>query len=43
MSKISMNAPAPDFVLADFNGKNIRLSDYKGNSNVLLIFNRGFF
>ncbi len=43
MSKISMKATAPDFELADFNGKNIRLSNYKGISNVLLIFNRGFF
>ncbi len=43
MSKISMNAPAPDFELADFTGKRIRLSNYKGNSNVLLVFNRGFF
>jgi peroxiredoxin len=40
--KISINALSPDFELSDFTGKTIRLSDYKGSSNVLLVFNRGF-
>ena len=42
MSKIDLNQPAPDFSLADFEGKKISLADYKGRKNVLLVFNRGF-
>jgi peroxiredoxin len=34
---------APDFSAADSEGKVIRLSDYKGRKNVVLVFNRGFF
>jgi peroxiredoxin len=41
MSTISINAPAPDFELADFTGKPVRLSDFNGRL-VLLVFNRGF-
>jgi peroxiredoxin len=42
MSQISMNTPAPDFELADFTGRTVRLSDFCGRTNVLLVFNRGF-
>ncbi len=35
--------PAPDFTAADSEGASIRLSDYKGKKNVLIVFNRGFF
>jgi peroxiredoxin len=42
MSKVELNASAPDFSLADFQGNQIRLSDYKDQSNVLLVFNRTF-
>jgi len=42
MSRAALNKPAPDFTLEDFNGKTVRLSDYRGKSNVLLVFNRGF-
>lgn len=41
MPKVQLNAPAPDFELADFAGNPVRLSDYRGQ-NVLLVFNRGF-
>jgi peroxiredoxin len=42
MAQISLNTPAPDFEMADFNGNLVRLSDQIGKSNVLLVFNRGF-
>jgi mycoredoxin-dependent peroxiredoxin len=42
MSRIALNAPAPDFSLADYHGETIRLSDYRGKSNVVLVFNRTF-
>jgi peroxiredoxin len=29
---------APDFILADQNGKKVRLSDYHGKKNVVLAF-----
>lgn len=43
MSLVELNKPAPDFTLTDFNGTEVRLSDFKGKKNVLLVFNRGFF
>lgn len=33
---------APDFSLIDTQGSGVRLSDYRGKKNVVLIFNRGF-
>jgi peroxiredoxin len=33
---------APDFVLQDFLGQSVRLSDYRGDKNVVLVFNRSF-
>ena len=42
MSRIELNQPAPDFTLIDINGNEVRLSDFQGKKNVLLIFNRGF-
>jgi peroxiredoxin len=42
MTQISINEAAPDFSLADFTGREVRLSEYRGVKNVLLIFNRGF-
>jgi peroxiredoxin len=33
---------APDFELPDFTGQPVRLSDYHGKANVVLVFNRGF-
>jgi peroxiredoxin len=34
---------APDFTTTDSEGKILHLSDYKGNKNIVLVFNRGFF
>ena len=42
MPKVSINTPAPDFALEDYEGNTVRLSDFKGKSNVMLIFNRTF-
>jgi peroxiredoxin len=41
MSRVDLNAPAPDFELEDPAGKPVRLSDFRGQY-VLLVFNRGF-
>ena len=32
----------PDFTASDTASRTIRLSDYKGKQNVMLVFNRGF-
>ncbi|MDX1613417.1 MAG: redoxin domain-containing protein [Candidatus Promineifilaceae bacterium] len=42
MSQVELRDPAPDFALADYRGREVRLSDYEGEQNVLLVFNRGF-
>ena len=42
MVKVSINTLAPDFSLKDYGGKEVRLSQFKGDRYVLLIFNRGF-
>lgn len=42
MPKVALNTPAPDFTLVDFQGNLVRLSDFRGKSHVLLVFNRGF-
>jgi len=42
MPQVELNIPAPEFSLPSFQGEMVRLSDYRGKSNVLLVFNRGF-
>ncbi len=42
MSKVQINVKAPDFVLNDFDSKEVSLSSYRNIKNVLLVFNRGF-
>ena len=42
MPKVEINTPAPDFSLADFRGRLVRLSEFRGHSPVVLVFNRGF-
>jgi peroxiredoxin len=42
MSNVEINAKAPGFSLEDFNGSPVSLSDFQGEKNVLLVFNRGF-
>jgi peroxiredoxin len=42
MPKVSFNTPAPDFTLQNFKGEIVHLSDFRGKSHVLLVFNRTF-
>jgi peroxiredoxin len=42
MSKVQINMQAPDFVLADFTGREVALRTFRDHKNVLLVFNRGF-
>jgi peroxiredoxin len=42
MPRVALNQTAPDFSLPDFSGKTVRLSDFHGRKNVLLVFNRTF-
>jgi peroxiredoxin len=42
MPRVSLQTPAPDFSLQDYRGQTVRLSDFKDQSNVLLVFNRTF-
>lgn len=42
MPRVALDTPAPDFALEDFAGSLVRLSDFRGKANVLLVFNRGF-
>ena len=40
--EIIESKPAPDFEISDSEGRKVRLSTYKGNKHVVLVFNRGF-
>jgi peroxiredoxin len=42
MPRVSLRQVAPEFSLPDFCGVPVSLSDYRGEKNVLLVFNRGF-
>ncbi len=42
MSKVQLNVQAPDFELLDTKGQPVRLSSFRNQKNVLLVFNRGF-
>ena len=42
MPQVSLNAPAPDFTLANFKGRPVHLADFLGKAHVVLVFNRGF-
>jgi peroxiredoxin len=42
MPQVELKMEAPDFVMVDFNGKQFKLSDYRGEKHVLLVLNRGF-
>jgi peroxiredoxin len=42
MPQVSLNTPAPNFTLLNYQGEPVRLSNFNGKSNILLVFNRGF-
>ena len=42
MTSTQLDVIAPDFTAKDSEGSDVRLSDYKGKKNVVLVFNRGF-
>jgi peroxiredoxin len=42
MSRVELNTRAPEFSLADVDGNEVSLSDFAGQQNVLVVFNRGF-
>lgn len=42
MSKVQVEIEAPNFVLNDFDGKEVNLNRFRNIKNVLLVFNRGF-
>ena len=42
MSQVKLNTAPPDFELDDFPGHPVKLSDYYGKKNVVLVFTRGF-
>jgi len=41
-NRIALNVQAPDFALNDFRRQTVRLTDYRGQKHVVLVFNRGF-
>jgi len=41
-NRVQIDQPAPDFSLKNADGQQIKLSDFKSKSNVLLVFHRGF-
>ena len=41
-NRVAIDAQAPEFELADWNGQTVRLSSYRGQKHVVLVFNRSF-
>ena len=42
-NRVSTGEKPPNFTLENTQGKDITLSDFQGDKNVYLVFNRGFF
>ncbi len=42
MGNVALNQTAPDFEMEDFNGREVTFSDFRGESNILIVLNRGF-
>ena len=41
-TRVAISTEAPDFTLRDFHGQEVRLSQFRGQTTVILVFNRGF-
>lgn len=41
LDRLQVGEPAPDFTLAAFEGDPVTLSDFRGETNVILVFYRG--
>ncbi len=41
LERVKVGQPAPDFTLANLDGKPISLSDYRGKKSAVLVFFRG--
>jgi cytochrome oxidase Cu insertion factor (SCO1/SenC/PrrC family) len=41
LQRIQVGQPAPDFTLENVDGRQISLSDYRGQQSVVLVFYRG--
>ena len=42
MAQVEMNTLAPEFTLTDYRGNEVSLAQFRGEKQVLLVFNRGF-
>ncbi len=42
LERVRAGVEAPDFTLEDQDGKQVRLSGYRGNKTVVLVFYRGY-
>ena len=42
MTETKLPVLAPDFTAQDSEGRAVKLSDYIGTKNIILVFNRGF-
>ena len=42
MSKLKIGQVSPDFEITDIQGNMFKLSDFRGQANVLVVLNRGF-
>ncbi len=42
MASVELNKQAPAFEIEDLKGNKFKLSDFRGESNILIVLNRGF-
>jgi peroxiredoxin len=42
LASVEVNKKAPDFETKDYLGNEIKLSNFEGKNNVLIVLNRGF-
>lgn len=42
VASVELNKQAPAFEIEDLKGNKFKLSDFRGESNILIVLNRGF-